>query len=247
MPELPEVETIKNELSPYVIGQAVSGVSLFWEGIVRQSSLEEFCARLIGQKITGVGRRGKYLIFSLSSGQALVIHLKMTGSLWLKDPEKFVRAIIHLDDGSNIYFRDPRKFGIMWLVDDKESVGGKLGPEALGEGFSARVLAERLSERTAPIKALLCDQSLVAGIGNMYADEALFLAKIHPMRAGGSLTEKRSGASTRLFSRCCAPASTTREPAPTPISAPAARKAPPIPSSGWRIGGGSPAPSAARP
>ena len=190
MPELPEVETIKNELSPHVIGRSVSGLSFFWEGIVRQPSLEEFYSRLIGQKITGVGRRGKYLIFSLSSGQALIIHLKMTGSLWLKEPEKFVRAIIHLDDGTNIYFRDPRKFGIMWLVDDKESVARKLGPEALGAGFTARVLAERLSQRTAPIKALLCDQSLVAGIGNMYADESLFQAKIHPMRAGGSLTEK---------------------------------------------------------
>jgi formamidopyrimidine-DNA glycosylase len=114
----------------------------------------------------------------------------MTGSLWLKDPEKFVRAIIHLDDGTDIYFRDPRKFGIMWLVDDEESVGGKLGPEALGKDFTAKVLAERLSKRTAPIKALLCDQGLVAGIGNMYADEALFMAKIHPMRAGGSLTQE---------------------------------------------------------
>lgn len=190
MPELPEVETIKNELSPHVIGRAVSGVSLFWEGIVRPPSLEGFCARLIGQRITGVGRRGKYLIFSLSSGQALIVHLKMTGSLWLKDPEEFVRAIIHLDDGSNIYFRDPRKFGIMWLVDDENSVTSKLGPEALGKKFTAKVLAERLSRRTAPIKALLYDQSLVAGIGNMYADEALFLAKIHPTRAGGSLSKK---------------------------------------------------------
>ncbi|MGD9118001.1 MAG: zinc finger domain-containing protein, partial [Dehalococcoidia bacterium] len=111
---------------------------------------------------------------------------------WLKDPEKFVRAIIHLDDGTNIYFRDPRKFGIMWLVDDEKSVGGKLGPEALGKGFTAKMLAEKLKNRTAPIKALLCDQGLVAGIGNMYADEALFLAKIHPMRAGGSLTKEEA-------------------------------------------------------
>ena len=189
MPELPEVETIRNELSPHVIGRTIKGLSLPWEGIVRQPSLEEFCARLIGQRITGLGRRGKYLIFRLSSGQALIIHLKMTGSLWLKEPEKFVRAIIHLDDGTNIYFRDPRKFGIMWLTDDEESVGVKLGPEALREGFTAKVLAEKLKKRTAPIKALLCDQGLVAGIGNMYADEALFTAKIHPMRAGGSLSQ----------------------------------------------------------
>lgn len=190
MPELPEVETIRRELEPHVIGRSVRGLEFNWEGIVRQLSLEEFRKNLIGQRITGLGRRGKYLIFNLSSGQALVIHLKMTGSLWLKDPEKFVRAIIHLDDGTNIYFRDPRKFGIMWLVDDEKSVGSRLGPEALGEDFTAKVLAERLKNRAAPIKALLCDQGLVAGIGNMYADEALFMAKIHPMRAGGSLTEE---------------------------------------------------------
>jgi formamidopyrimidine-DNA glycosylase len=190
MPELPEVETIKNELAPHVVGRSVVGLDFPWEGIVRRASLEDFRARLIGQKITGLGRRGKYLIFSLSGGQALIIHLKMTGSLWLKDPEKFVRAIIHLDDGGNIYFRDPRKFGIMWLVEDEKSVGARMGPEALGAEFTARVLAEKLSKRTAPIKALLCDQGLVAGIGNMYADEALFLAKIHPMRAGGSLSRK---------------------------------------------------------
>ncbi len=190
MPELPEVETIRRELEPHVVGCTIKGLSFPWEGIVRRTSLEEFCARLIGQKIIGLGRRGKYLIFRLSNGQALVIHLKMTGSLWLKEPEKFVRAVIHLDDGTNIYFRDPRKFGIMWLVDDEKSVGAKLGPEALGEEFTAKLLAERLKDRKAPIKALLCDQGLVAGIGNMYADEALFTAKIHPMRAGGSLTEK---------------------------------------------------------
>jgi formamidopyrimidine-DNA glycosylase len=190
MPELPEVETIRRELEPHVVGRSVSGLEFNWEGIVRRASLEEFSSRLIGQRIIGLGRRGKYLIFRLSSGQALIIHLKMTGSLWLKDPEKFVRAIIHLDDGTNIYFRDPRKFGIMWLTDDEESVGGKLGPEALGKGFTAKVLAAKLKSRTAPIKALLCDQGLVAGIGNMYADEALFLAKIHPLRAGGSLTEE---------------------------------------------------------
>jgi formamidopyrimidine-DNA glycosylase len=190
MPELPEVETIKNELAPHVVGRSVVGLSFPWEGIVRRASLAEFSSRLIGQRITGLGRRGKYLICSLSSGQALVIHLKMTGSLWLKDPERFVRAIIQLDDGTNIYFRDPRKFGIMWLVDDDKSVGAKMGPEALGKEFTAEALAEKLAKRTAPIKALLCDQGLVAGIGNMYADEALFLAKIHPMRAGGSLSQE---------------------------------------------------------
>jgi formamidopyrimidine-DNA glycosylase len=188
VPELPEVETIKNELAPHIIGHAVTDVTLFNDKIVRQPSVAEFCSHLIGQKITGVERRGKYLIFSLTSGEALIIHLKMTGSLWLKPPDRFIRAIIHLDGGKKIYFRDPRKFGVMWLVKDRNTVGDKLGPEPLEDDFTPQILAKRLSKRTAPIKALLCDQGLVAGIGNMYADEALFLAKIHPLRPGKSLS-----------------------------------------------------------
>jgi formamidopyrimidine-DNA glycosylase len=190
MPELPEVETIKNELAPHIIGHTVTGVTLFWQGIVRQPSVEEFCSRLIGQKITGVERRGKYLIFSLSSGEALIIHLKMSGSLLLKPPDRFIRAILQMDGGTKIYFRDPRKFGAMWLVADKNTVVNKLGPEPLGTGFTPKILAQCLSGRTAPIKALLCDQNFIAGIGNMYADEALFLAKIHPLRSGKSLSRE---------------------------------------------------------
>ncbi len=219
MPELPEVETIKNELSPHLIGHTITAVTLFDNKIVRQPSVEEFSSRLIGQKISGIKRRGKYLIFGLASGGSLIIHLKMTGSLWLKPPPRFTRAIIHLDDDTKIYFRDPRKFGVMWLVAGENSLGDKLGPEPLEVSFTAKVLAKRLSKRTAPIKALLCDQHLVAGIGNMYADEALFGAKIHPLRAGGSLSAeevkrlhhairqvlkaaiKRKGASTDTYFR----------------------------------------------
>jgi len=192
MPELPEVETIKNELMPHIIGRRVTGVTLCWEGIVRKPSVREFCSRLIGQEITRLGRRGKYLIFSLTSGEALIIHLKMTGSLLLSSipnaPDKFIRAIIHLDNNSQIYFRDPRKFGAMWLVEDTNSVVRKLGPEPLDEKFTPQILSERLAKRKAPIKALLFDQNFIAGIGNMYADEALFSAGIHPERPGESLS-----------------------------------------------------------
>ena len=192
MPELPEVETIKNELLPHIVGRQVTGVTLFWEGIVRQPSVEEFCSRLIGQRLTGLTRRGKYLIFSLTSGEVLIIHLKMTGSLLLKPASaevgKFIRAIIHLDNSTELHFRDPRKFGVMRLVEDASSVVGKLGPEPLETGFTPQVLAQLLEKRKAPIKALLCDQTFIAGIGNMYADEALFAARIHPLRQGGSLS-----------------------------------------------------------
>jgi formamidopyrimidine-DNA glycosylase len=193
MPELPEVETIKNELSPHIINHTITAITLFDQKIVRQPSVEEFGSRIIGEAITGVGRRGKYLLFSLTSDETLVIHLKMTGSLWLTPPDRFVRAVIHLNGGTKIYLRDPRKFGVMWLVENKNSVTDKLGPEPLEADFTAETLAKALAKRTAPIKALLCDQNVIAGIGNMYADEALFLAKIHPMRAGGGLTKEEIG------------------------------------------------------
>ena len=194
MPELPEVETVRNEILPYIIGRYVTGVTLFWEGIVKEPSAEEFYSRLIGQRITSLNRRGKYLIVSLSSDDFWIIHLKMTGSLIIgqdsSQPPKYTRAIIHLDKDTNIFFRDPRKFGILKLVKDKNTIIGKLGPEPLETDFTPQVLAQLLAKRTAPIKALLLDQHLIAGIGNMYADEALFAAKIHPLRSGASLSRE---------------------------------------------------------
>ncbi len=194
MPELPEVETVKNELLPYVVGRHITGVSLIWEGIVRQPSAGEFCSRIIGQEIIGIARRGKYLIVSLSDGDLLIIHLKMTGSLLIgqgsSELPKYTRAIIRLDKDTNIFFRDPRKFGLMRLVKDENSIINKLGPEPLEADFTPQVLAQRLAKRMASIKALLCDQGFIAGIGNMYADEALFAAKIHPLRSGESLSQE---------------------------------------------------------
>jgi len=186
MPELPEVETIKNELAPHVIGRQITGVTLLWEGIVRHPSAEEFRSRLPGQEITGLTRRGKYLSFHLASGETLIIHLKMTGGLWLIPPDRFTRAVVNLDNGS-IFFRDPRKFGSMWLVRDS-SILKKLGVEPLEPGFTPRMLAGLLAKRQAPIKAVLLEQALIAGIGNMYADEALFTARIHPQRPAASLS-----------------------------------------------------------
>ncbi len=193
MPELPEVETIKNELLPDVVGQHITDITLFWDGIVRQPPAEEFRSRLTGQEITGIARRGKYLIFGLTGNEVLIIHLKMTGSLLLKpasaEPTKFTRAILHLNRETQLRFRDPRKLGRMWLVEDKNAIVGKLGPEPLEASFTPQLLAQYLARRTAPIKALLCDQTFIAGIGNMYADEALFVARIHPLRSGKSLSQ----------------------------------------------------------
>lgn len=192
MPELPEVETIKNELMPHVVGRRITDVAIFWDGIVRQPSVKEFRSRLIGQEISGLNRRGKYLLFELKSGEVLIVHLRMSGSLLLNptsvELDKYIRAIFHLDNKAKLYFRDPRKFGKMWLVKDVSPVVGKIGPEPLEAGFTPQILAKLLHNRTAPIKALLCDQTLIAGVGNMYADEALFDAGIHPLRKGKSLS-----------------------------------------------------------
>jgi len=193
MPELPEVETVKNELSPYITGHCITDVTLVWERIVKEPSVEEFRSRITGQEIIGIDRHGKYLIVNLSRGDLLIIHLKMTGSLLIgqdsSEPPRFTRAIIHLDKSTNVFFRDPRKFGLMRLVKDKNSIVDNLGPEPLEASFTPQVLAKRLAKRTAPIKAVLLDQKVIAGVGNMYADEALFATKINPRRLGGSLSQ----------------------------------------------------------
>ncbi|MBI2869144.1 MAG: bifunctional DNA-formamidopyrimidine glycosylase/DNA-(apurinic or apyrimidinic site) lyase [Chloroflexi bacterium] len=187
MPELPEVETVKNELTPFVVGRQVTDVVLFWDKILRKPGLKEFRNRLIGQHIEGLERRGKYLFFRLGSGEYLVLHLKMSGSLLLNNPDgRFVRAVLQFD-GMKVYFRDPRKFGRIWLVAEMDELAKALGPEPLEDGFTAEVLAVRLRGRQAPIKAVFLDQKVVAGIGNMYADEILFAARIHPLRPAASL------------------------------------------------------------
>jgi formamidopyrimidine-DNA glycosylase len=192
MPELPEVETIKNELMPHVLGHKIVDVTLFWERMVQNKSVEEFRSRLIGQEITGLDRRGKYLLFELGSGEVMVIHLRMSGSLLLADRSdgKYTRAVFHLDNGTKLCFRDPRKFGVIWVAENKDFVDARLGPEPLGSEFTVEAMAGLLHNRTAPVKALLIDQLFIAGIGNMYADEALFAAGIHPLRAGGSLSQE---------------------------------------------------------
>lgn len=190
MPELPEVETVKNELLPHVIGRTIKSVTLLWERMLRQPSPAEFYSGISGQKIAGLSRRGKYLVFQLDGGGCLIGHLKMSGSLLIGkgEPPKYTRAIIHLDDGSDIFFRDPRKFGTLQLVNDSDTVLCKLGPEPLSPGFTPETLYDSLKKRKAPIKSVLLDQHFIAGIGNMYADEALFATGIHPTKPANSLS-----------------------------------------------------------
>jgi len=192
MPELPEVETIKRDLAFKILGRSFAGVTINWPKTAQIPSFEHFSSCLIGKSIEGLDRRGKYLILRLSSGEALILHFRMSGSLLLKpasaEPDPYARVIFLLDDGTELRFRDPRKLGVMWLVEDESVVVGKLGPEPLEPDFTAEVLAQRLARRSAVIKALLCDQTFLAGVGNMYADEALFAAGIHPLRGAKSLS-----------------------------------------------------------
>jgi formamidopyrimidine-DNA glycosylase len=192
MPELPEVETIKNELAPWVVGQSFTKVTILDAKLVCGCSAGEARRGLIGQNVESLERRGKYLIFHLSNGKSLVIHLRMTGVLLL-NPEgvdRYARAVFHLSNGHRLVFSDRRRLGLMWLTDDANAVVCKLGPEPLDKGFTPAVLKDRLSRHHIAIKAALLDQCIIAGIGNMYADEALFAARIHPLRKADELSRK---------------------------------------------------------
>jgi formamidopyrimidine-DNA glycosylase len=190
LPELPEVETIRSELSPQIIGRRFTGVTVCDAKMVKQPSVKEFRRNLVEQKINSLERRGKYLIFRLSSGNVLIIHLKMSGALLLnpEQADRHARVIFHLDNNSQVVFTDRRRLGALWLVENEQTIIGKLGPEPLTPEFTSKTLAERLQKHKAPIKAVLLDQAFIAGIGNMYADEALFAARIHPLRKANSLS-----------------------------------------------------------
>jgi formamidopyrimidine-DNA glycosylase len=199
MPELPEVETIRRDLLPHVVGRTITGVRIApgASRVIRGVPVRAFARRLVGRRIDDLARRGKYLLFRLEGKGApvyLAVHLRMTGSLLYRPPladppDAYVRAVITLDDGSELRYADLRKLGQMWVVDSPEEAVGKLGPEPLDAAFTAAKLQETLSHRRAPIKAVLLNQRAIAGLGNIYADEVLFAARIHPRRLANTLTE----------------------------------------------------------
>lgn len=192
MPELPEVETYVRELAPLLAGRQVLAAQVLWPRTVAAPDAGAFAARLAGRRFTTFGRRAKYMLLGLDNGDTLIVHLRMTGRLLVKGadeaPGPHTHVLMELDDGSRLHYQDARKFGRMWLTNEPETLLARLGPEPLGDQFTAEALAVRLAGRKASIKALLLDQTLAAGVGNIYADEALFRAGIHPARAGGSLT-----------------------------------------------------------
>jgi formamidopyrimidine-DNA glycosylase len=190
LPELPEVETVRRRLAPVLEGRRLERVEIRDARVTRPEDPLLVAAELAGERVRELDRRGKYLIVRFESGRALLIHLRMTGSL-LHDPvdASDARAVLGLDDGATVVYRDVRRFGTWLLLEPGELdpyLASKVGAEPLG-AFPARALGERLAGRRAPLKGAILDQKTVAGVGNIYADEALWYARLHPLRPGGSL------------------------------------------------------------
>jgi formamidopyrimidine-DNA glycosylase len=203
LPELPEVETIRARLEPRLTGRTFERVVIADPRLTRPEPPELVAAELEGEQVRSVGRRGKYLIVEFESGRHLLIHLRMTGSVqhpasggFEADPHR--RAVVRLDDGSDVAYRDVRRFGTWELLEpgdlDDYFAARRLGREPLGRQFTARALEAAFAGRRAPVKAALLDQRAAAGVGNIYADEALWQARIHPLRPAGSLTREELAA-----------------------------------------------------
>lgn len=193
MPELPEVETTRRDLAPRIVGRTITQVWVADGPRQPQAplSLDELRAALTGRRIEGLDRRGKYLIFALSGGLFLILHRRMTGNLVLArpqdPPDRYLRAAVTLDNVLELRWLDQRRFGTWVLCTDPAAALGGLGPEPLTPVWSVDALAAALRGRRAPVKAVLLDQRRVAGLGNIYADEALHRAGIHPAQPADSL------------------------------------------------------------
>jgi len=216
MPELPEVETVVRQLEPEVEGRRIERLEVLDPRWSRPVPPEELGGRVGGSAIEGLGRRGKYILMHLDGERTLVMHLRMTGNLILRegeevlDPsagrrlyesersteERHLRACFVLDDGRELWFTDPRRFGEASLIEDSqlEQRFAKLGLEPFSPEFTPQALAEMAAGRTAPLKSFLLDQSGIAGVGNIYADEALFRAELHPLSPAGSMKPEHLGA-----------------------------------------------------
>ncbi len=196
MPELPEVETIKEHLEELVVGAEVERAEVLYRNLVEQPSVEEFEHRLSGVKITGARRRAKHLIVGFDSGDSLVLQLKIGGQLLLvppvEEPTKNLMLVLHLDGDLRLFLRDETEFTRARLLDEQElqeRLSG-LGPEPFSEEFTTGYLNGKIGSRRAQIKSLLLNQKVVAGIGNIYMDEILFDARLHPRRKANTLTDE---------------------------------------------------------
>jgi len=190
MPELPEVESVRRRLAPVLEGRVLEQVRIADPRLTRPLDPLEVAHELDGERVALVDRRGKYLIVRFESGRALLVHLRMTGSFLTSTEEASLpedahrRAVVTLDDGSAVAYRDVRRFGTWLLLEPDEVdayVDARVGREPLATAYRSKHLAERLAGRRAPVKAAILDQRTVAGVGNIYADEALWRARIHPL------------------------------------------------------------------
>ena len=191
MPELPEVETVARGLHRLLPGATITGAAVYWPRTLARLALDEFRARIVGRRVESVGRRGKYVVVKLDRG-CLLIHLKMSGRLFVAPAGEalapHVRAVLDLDGGRQLRFRDARKFGRIYLVDEVEEVTAPLGPEPLAADFTLDDFRRLLGRRSGRLKSMLLDQEFLAGVGNIYADEILFVARLNPLRRADTLT-----------------------------------------------------------
>lgn len=191
MPELPEVETVVRALRAPLIGRTITAVRNTWPRHIATPDPAELQYRIHGQQIQAINRRAKYLVFTLTGGETLIIHLKMTGHLSVvpttTPPDKYAHTVFTLDHSEEFRFRDPRKFGRVYLVRDPNQILSGLGPEPLEDTFTPYLLAQRLHGRSRALKPLLLEQAFIAGVGNIYADEALYHARLHPLQPADSL------------------------------------------------------------
>ncbi len=197
MPELPEVETIARKLKTELVGKTILSADLRWSRTLARPSPKKFKEQIKGQIILGVSRRAKFLILQLSSF-GLLIHLRMSGDLLLKNSsiraELHDRLILKLSGNKSLVFNDTRKFGRVWLTAKPNDVLGKLGPEPLSTEFTSRWLHTALNNKKRQLKPLLLDQTFLAGLGNIYTDEALHIARLHPLTVSNSITVKQAQA-----------------------------------------------------
>jgi formamidopyrimidine-DNA glycosylase len=198
MPELPEVETVRARLEPKLVGRRFDEVEIFDPRLTRPEDPAGVAAQLQGERVAALDRRGKYLIVRFESDRVLLIHLRMTGQLLHGNggpppaEDVHLRAVVRLDDGSDVIYRDVRRFGTWQLLEAEDLqpyLEKRIGREPLVRSFTTRRLAEALEGRRGPLKSALLDQRRLAGVGNIYADEALWRARLNPLRPAGELND----------------------------------------------------------
>jgi formamidopyrimidine-DNA glycosylase len=204
MPELPEVQTVVDDLNAAALpGGLITDARVSWPRTISGIPPEIFRHKITGHRIARIHRRGKFVVFELSGGWFLIVHLRMTGRFSLAEPSapccQHIHVILTIDEDRELRFHDTRKFGRFYLTEDAGRILGKLGPEPLGRAFTARVLSRGLLERSRQIKPLLLDQQFIAGLGNIYVDEALWASKIHPLRPAASLDASETRALHRAI------------------------------------------------